>query len=204
MAHHFTAQDIHQLGRRYNPTTTPSSAQISTIPPQSTPHPPPPPPQKFQPQSTLQTQIPGTEPPTDPLDLKSFLERTSPIGLHIINNRDFSTSNTHPSLCHLHPSHEIHFDNYPSPLTWDEYMNISEKLVQENSKYRLELKGIDSDIDEVSGRATVHMEIEIFGLSGTERMAGVSSVEWERDETGRWWAISAVGMRGSEIGGGFV
>lgn len=200
MSQQYSAQDIHQLGRGYKAKaidqllTIPQSTQTPTLTAelqnQILPHD----------QSLRHAAQPSETIEGEPL--KSFLERISPIGLSLTNNRDF-TSN-HPSLSYLHPNHKIFFDNFPEPLTWDQHMQYSKQLAEENPAYRLELKGIQSDIDEVQGKATVHMEIEVFGLSGTERMLGVSSVEWERDEQGKWWAVRAVGMRGTEIGGGFV
>ncbi|KAF7195282.1 hypothetical protein HII31_03488, partial [Pseudocercospora fuligena] len=177
MSQQYSAQDIHQLGRGYKAKTRgqqPSIPQSIQAPVVTA---------ELQNQCISQrnqilqhaTQTPET---IEGEPLKSFLERISPIGLSLMNSRDF-TSN-HPSLYYLHPNHKIYFDNFPEPLTWDQHMQYSKQLAGENPAYRLELKGIDSDIDEGQGRATVHMEIEVFGLSGTERMLGVSSVEWER------------------------
>ncbi|KAK4498821.1 hypothetical protein PRZ48_009331 [Zasmidium cellare] len=113
--------------------------------------------------------------------IASELERLSLPGITACNNRDFDFLSPEASeaKAHVAPDFEAIWDGYPRPLTFEENILGTKKLMEDDPNYRLEVVGVSSEVDEERGVGSVWMEILV---RWTEvEMRGFSELLWRRD-----------------------
>lgn len=121
-----------------------------------------------------------------------------------MNARDWDLKSPHmqKSLKHLAPDFEAQHDNFPAKLSFQENMDSSRYLAEQNPDFHLDIVHISTNIQESRTLASVWLEMNVSGISPGVVMKGFSELKWRLSgEDGKWYCYRHLGMRGSLMNG---
>jgi hypothetical protein len=151
----------------------------------------------------LQTPPNPSAKPNQNTSLASHLESLSTAGIHAVNARDWTYTNPlmRESLLHLAPDFEAQHDNFPAKLSFQENMDSSRFLAEQNQNFHLEILSVSTNVSESGTAASVWIEMCVEGIGGEGvRMRGFSELKWRFcGEDGRWYCYRHLGMRGGLV-----
>lgn len=136
--------------------------------------------------------------------LAATLEELSTTNIKMVNERDFELSSPAAKavLEHVSPHFKTWMYNVskPTALTFEEGLEVLRSVAKNFPKYREEILGLTTDIEEKRGCATVVVHVRISGREQTS-VEAIREAKWERDEHGKWWLHSFIGIWGVSMDG---
>lgn len=134
----------------------------------------------------------------------SQLESLCRLCTTVLNAGDFTCTTPLGKLykSHISPTFTAQFDAHEKLLTFAELFQAFENWYELHPGFRCEYKHFETHVDEGTGTAVVHFELDL--VYENMGQAALGEVRFRRDLRGVWIMESYIGMRGMHGMGGYV